>query len=372
MEHFVWDTFFETGLADVDEQHHGLVGLINRFGELLLQPQDPAAGEVADLLGSLASYAQLHFSAEEQLMNLCGVDPRHVRLHADQHADFLREVQRQGAHLPGPSAAAARALHEFLVSWLAFHILGVDQQMAVQVAAIRDGVPSSAAFRSVVKTQDAATATLVHSMDRLFQQISDRNRELYELNQSLEARIEQRTLELTAANRQLEELALTDTLTGLPNRRAAIRRLQAEWKTGWSQDRPLACIMIDMDGFKTINDDCGHDVGDEVLIRLARCLKEAVRSDDTPCRLGGDEFLIICGRTPLSGAMQLAEQLRRAVHSMRVPAGQGTRSVSISTGVAVRGPAMAEPDDLLKAADEGLYVAKRRGRNGVATVCGAA
>jgi hemerythrin len=370
MEQFVWDSFFETGLADVDTRHHGLVDLINRFGDLLLQPHNVDAGEVTHVLGELASYARVHFSEEEQLMISSGLDPRHVQAHVVNHADFLREVQRQGASLPGPAAGTAKALHGFLVSWLAFHILGVDQLMARQIAAVQAGASSSAAFRAIVKTQDPATATLVHSMERLFQQISDRNRELFELNQSLEARVEQRTEELCEVNRRLEGLALTDTLTGLANRRAAMRKLHVEWAAVESRHRPLSCIMIDVDGFKEVNDEFGHDAGDEVLRQIARCLSESVRSDDTVCRLGGDEFLVICCRTPMFGAMQVAKCIRHRVSELRVPLGSHKWRGSVSGGVAARGPAMAGPDDLLKAADQGLYVAKRAGRDRVETVCG--
>jgi hemerythrin len=370
MEQFVWDSFFETGLAEVDARHHGLVDVINRFGDLLLRPQDVEVVEVSQVLGELASYARLHFTEEEALMVRSGLDPRYVQAHMVNHADFLREVQRQGASLPVPTAAAARALHEFLVSWLAFHILGVDQLMARQVAALQQGATSSAAFRAVVKGQDSATATLVRSMERLFQQISDRNRDLFELNQSLEARVAERTQELSDANRRLEGLASTDTLTGLANRRTAMRRLHAEWAALESRQRPLSCIMIDADGFKDVNDGFGHDAGDEVLRQLARCLCESVRSDDTVCRLGGDEFLVICSRTPLLGAMQMAENVRQCASELRVPVGLDTWRGSVSCGVAVREAGMVDPGDLLKAADRGLYAAKRGGRNRVATVCG--
>jgi len=372
MEQFVWDTFFETGIADVDTRHHGLVDLINQFGELLLRPQNVASEEVARVLNELASYASLHFTEEEQLMISSGLDPRHVQAHSVKHADFLREVRHQGADLKERSSATATRLYEFLVSWLAFHILGIDQVMARQIAAIEAGATPSVAFRSVVKNQAPATATLVHSMDRLFWQISDRNRELFELNQTLEARVASRTQELSEANQRLEGLASTDVLTGLANRRTAMRKLHAEWATVEKRRQPLSCIMIDADGFKEVNDAFGHDAGDEVLKQLARCLDESVRSDDTLCRLGGDEFLVICGRTPLLGAMQLAEDIRLRVSELRVPAGQGAWRGSVSCGVAVRGAAMAGPDDLLKAADQGLYAAKRKGRNAVQTVCGCA
>jgi diguanylate cyclase (GGDEF)-like protein len=186
-----------------------------------------------------------------------------------------------------------------------------------------------------------------------------------QLNQTLEARVAERTRELSEANRRLEDVALTDVLTNLPNRRSAMHRLQAEWHEWLKHGTPLACIMLDADGFKSINDSFGHDAGDEVLRQLARRLQEAVRTDDAVCRIGGDEFLIICGRTPLDGAVQVAEKLRQHVGGLRVAAGTGEWQGSISAGVAVCGPRMKDVEALLKAADEGLYSAKRSGRNRV-------
>lgn len=365
MEQFTWDSLLETGLTDVDEQHHGLVDLINRFGALLLQPQQVDVGSVSRVLEELARYAQLHFNEEEQLMARWGLDPLHLQPHTKQHADFLLEVQRQAANLGGPAHAAAVNLHEFLVNWLAYHILGVDRKMARQIAAIEQGASPREALRGVQANQDPATATLVRAMERLFQQVSDRNLELFELNRTLEARVEQRTCELSEANLRLEGLASTDVLTGLANRRTAMRTLQRLWAE--PEDVPLSCIMIDADGFKGVNDHHGHDAGDRVLLGLARCLVDTVRNDDTLCRLGGDEFLVICAQTPLAGALRLAENLRRQVSALRVGAGTGEWCGSISAGVATRKLGMASPDELLKGADEGLYEAKRRGRNCVAT-----
>jgi hemerythrin len=130
---------------------------------------------------------------------------------------------------------------------------------------------------------------------------------------------------------------------------------------------PLACLMIDADGFKVINDTHGHDAGDAVLRALSAQLQHAVRTDDIVCRLGGDEFLIICTGTPLSGALKLAEAVRSEVAALRVPAGAGVWRGSISIGVAARTDAMKGVDDLMKEADLGLYAAKRNGRNCVAT-----
>jgi hemerythrin len=181
-------------------------------------------------------------------------------------------------------------------------------------------------------------------------------------------RVAERTLALTEANRQLDDLANTDILTALPNRRYALQRLAREWDAAVRDDRPIACMMVDADGFKIINDTHGHDAGDAVLRTLAKQLQHSVRTDDIVCRLGGDEFLVICPGTPLVGAMKLAETIRSEVAALRVPAGPGEWRGSVSIGVASRTAAMTRHEDLVKAADLGVYVAKRKGRNRVDTV----
>jgi hemerythrin len=204
---------------------------------------------------------------------------------------------------------------------------------------------------------------LLHALNGLFRQVSDRNRELQLLNQTLEARVAERTEELGIANKQLEEIALTDVLTGLPNRRHAMRQLELAWNESVRENTPLACMMIDADGFKQVNDNYGHDAGDEVLRQLSRNLKYAVRTDDIMCRLGGDEFFAICPHTQAEGAAQLAEKLRQTIAALRVTAGKGEWRGSISIGVAVRKPGMKHFEELIKAADEGVYCSKKNGRN---------
>ncbi len=129
-------------------------------------------------------------------------------------------------------------------------------------------------------------------------------------------------------------------------------------------------MMIDADGFKAINDHYGHEAGDEVLRQLARCLRSVARNDDVVCRLGGDEFLILCDDTTLIGATTLAEKLRQEVALLRILAGTGVWHGSVSVGVAERTRSTAGFSDLLKLADDAVYVVKRDGRNGVATVQG--
>ena len=369
MESFRWDNCFVTGLVMVDDQHHHLVDVINEFGDLLMRPERATAEEIERVFGELARYAEYHFREEEQLMAQSHIDPRYIALHHQEHTRFLQDVTYMHAGLSSGDHEAASSLLSYLTNWLAYHILGSDQVMARAVAAIAAGVSPEEAFLADHKDKDPATATLLHSMHTLFNQVSEQNRALYELNRTLEARVAERTSELLEANQRLQDMAMTDVLTGLPNRRHAMRICEHEWQTSVSTGKPLACMMIDADGFKGVNDTHGHDAGDEVLRQLARRLQHAVRTDDTVCRLGGDEFLIVCAHTPLSGALQVAEKVRQEVAALHVPVGKdGIWHGSISVGVAVGDIGMANVQDLLKAADEAVYVAKRNGRNCVASV----
>jgi hemerythrin len=270
------------------------------------------------------------------------------------------------AEITPESIDKAKSLLKFLIYWLAYHILGSDQCLAKQIIAIRSGKTSEEAYLAEERMKEGAVEPLLHALNGLFRQVTERNRELQQLNESLESRVVERTEELAKANRQLEEIALTDVLTGLPNRRHAMRQLAQAWEESLKENFPLSCMMIDADGFKQINDNHGHDAGDEVLRQLSRNLRYALRTDDIVCRLGGDEFFVICTHTQLEGAARIAEKLRAAIAALRVPAGNGEWRGSISIGVAARTAEMANFEQLIKAADEGVYAAKKNGRNCVA------
>jgi hemerythrin len=178
----------------------------------------------------LAGYAQFHFQEEEAMMRSFNLDGRHVKNHCEEHAGFLQDVTRM-------HAATAHADHEavsrsltYLANWLAYHILGTDQTMAHLVSAVEQGTSQQDAYLAAQKGRDPATATLLHAMTVLFNEVSAGNRALLELNQTLEARVADRTRELVGLNQQLETMALSDVLTGLPNRRHALRCLNHLWQ----------------------------------------------------------------------------------------------------------------------------------------------
>jgi len=173
------------------------------------------------------------------------------------------------------------------------------------------------------------------------------------------------TAELAVANRKLEEAALTDALTGLHNRRYFSKRFKQEWAALSRQGGSLACMLLDIDRFKNINDTFGHDVGDSVLKEVATTLQNAMRETDILCRYGGEEFIVLCTNTDHKGAARGAERLRKIIaNRMRRGAfEQFENSITVSIGVASYNNEMQNKDQLIKAADQGLYKAKELGRN---------
>lgn len=179
------------------------------------------------------------------------------------------------------------------------------------------------------------------------------------------AQLKQFASELAISNRKLEHLALTDLLTGLPNRRAGMATLSQAWSASTRSRQGMSVMMVDIDRFKSINDTHGHAVGDRVLADVARLLRASARNDDHVIRLGGEEFLVICQNTDLRSTLEAAERLRRKVAAASIEAGRALLHVSISIGVASRESTMPDPDSMLAAADQALYAAKQGGRDRV-------
>ncbi|MCP5021108.1 MAG: diguanylate cyclase [bacterium] len=169
--------------------------------------------------------------------------------------------------------------------------------------------------------------------------------------------------ELGVLTRKLRATALTDVLTNLPNRRYAMKRLGSEWASVKRTGRDISLVMLDVDFFKKVNDTYGHDVGDEVLRETAEVMRRAVRSSDEACRIGGEEFLVICKNTNESAAMVVAERIRVALENHVTEFGQYRGAVTASMGVASFCSGSMAPSDLLKRADEAVYAAKDQGRN---------
>ncbi len=164
---------------------------------------------------------------------------------------------------------------------------------------------------------------------------------------------------------KLKRLSVTDNLTGLFNHRFFHDRLRYEFLRAQRYRQPLACIMIDADYFKSVNDSYGHLVGDEVLKGLAKLVAEATRSVDIVARYGGEEFAVLLPNTDLHGAVKCAENIWANINRTDIPTQQGDLKVSVSVGVAALTPDIENEEELHRRADDALLLAKRRGRNNV-------
>jgi diguanylate cyclase (GGDEF)-like protein len=166
---------------------------------------------------------------------------------------------------------------------------------------------------------------------------------------------------------RLRELALTDTLTGVANRRSFDERLRSEWRRCQRSRSPIALVMIDVDHFKLYNDTYGHQAGDQCLQQICTAMKSSLRRPgDLLARYGGEEFACLLPETPLGQAMRKAEELGDAVQRLAIPHEKSAAAnvVTISLGVAALVPGMdSHARDLVKLADQMLYQAKHAGRN---------
>lgn len=265
-----------------------------------------------------------------------------------------------------------------LLEWVRQHRPATVRILMTAQASLQDAIDSinrGQVHRFLVKPLNGA-ALLDTLRDTAKAIILERSHEdllarLRQLNQELEERVQQRTRELEELNRQLthknsilERMALTDPLTGLPNRRAMERLVRTEIQRRARHPAPLSLIIVDVDHFKQINTRYLLPGGDQALIWLAQVLAQNVRSIDTVGRIGGEEFMILAPDTPGDGASVLAERLRGAVSAGSTHyQGQEIR-LTISLGVAVADAACpVTAEGIRELASAALAEAKASGRN---------
>ncbi len=198
-----------------------------------------------------------------------------------------------------------------------------------------------------------------------FAELKARLRSMLRIKRLQEA-LEEREKELLEVNEQLRHMSQTDALTGLDNRRHLNERIDEMFAHAKRLHEPFSVVMCDLDKFKSVNDTYGHQAGDEVLKQLAALLREEAREIDRVGRYGGEEFMLLLPGAELDDAVAFAERVRKRIegHTFTFPGGTLTRTSSF--GVAGwPHPRIRECDDLVRTADDALYVAKETGRNKV-------
>jgi len=218
------------------------------------------------------------------------------------------------------------------------HVAAISRELTV-MSASSDNVPAAPVVQAI--------ASLLAANTRLEEQLAHASSKMQEQAHELEV--------------QLAD-ALTDPLTGIPNRRAFDREMSRRLPEFRRMGTPLSLVMIDVDFFKKFNDTHGHQAGDEVLRCVARVLKETVRDMDLPARFGGEEFAAILPTARIDVAKQVAERIRIAIENARIEFQGVELRVTASIGVAEICTA-DDKDSLVQRADQGLYAAKKGGRN---------
>ena len=375
MEAFVWDQHFSTGLDRVDGAHHDLVRLINELGETLIHGDAGAPEALQAAFDRLADYARHHFADEEALMREGGVAARHRATHHQHHAGFVDQLSKIWSARAAMSRPA-EALHGFLRSWLAFHILGVDHSMARQMALIQAGKSPDEAYEIELTRDDHATTALLKAIGNLYKVLSQQNADLVAANLRLEERVAERTSELARANQALSELNLrlealsnSDGLLGIANRRYFDQTLDSEWRRAMRLGQAVSLLMIDVDHFKLYNDCYGHQAGDRCLRAIAQAVRSPAalkRPGDLLARYGGEELVVLLPNTERAGALCTAQAIQRAIAALQLPHGGSpvAAEVTVSIGAATQWPVrQSAPAALLTSADQALYAAKEAGRN---------
>jgi len=214
---------------------------------------------------------------------------------------------------------------------------------------------------------------------RGFNALQDR---LNEARQKLESRIDLANQELQAAygklasqtarlhkmNRGVEQLSITDSLTGLYNRRYFERLMESEVTQSIHNDETISILLLDIDHFRKFNDQHGHSAGDDVIRQVANIIAEQLRPTDVACRYGGDEFFILCRRATIANAVSTADRLQHALIEKPLNVNGRSMRISVSIGVATIPGVhrITTTEEFFQCADAALHTAKQQGLNGVA------
>lgn len=366
---FVWGQEFETHVKKIDAEHRYLVELINSLGEKL-SAEVTTFEDLDPIFKELVDYSKYHFKNEETIMSDARVDIRHIKEHKNAHQNFIQKITEQYKKISVQNAKdAAKELLDFLVQWLTFHILGMDKNLSAQMRLIESGYNAEDAYNEINGVNHEQLDTLVRSFNGVFSVLMKYNEELLFLKKSLEEQVQERTRELIETNKKLENanklletMAMNDQLTGLANRHRMTSEFAIKWEEFQKENKIFSLIMIDLDNFKEINDTYGHDAGDLVITTFAKVLKLSSHNDDIVCRLGGDEFLVICPNTQLDGAINLAQKIHKNIKGLFVKLGNSGWQGSASIGVSSCNK-YSQKEKLLKAVDNAVYQAKTRGKN---------
>lgn len=265
---------------------------------------------------------------------------------------FLSETQSRAVKNSAESAKKILAEMMMSVAHLSGSTSAVSQEINRKLEAL-DDAPSDELMKDFASTIIESARVLKESSDQVAEKLANSQKQIADLKE-----------DLAKASSESER----DFLTGVYNRKAFDKRLHDGLQEAKEKDQQLSLLMLDIDHFKNFNDSFGHDIGDQVLKIVARTLTDSVKGMDMVARFGGEEFAVILPKTPIGGAMIVADAIRKAIASRemkRRDTGENYGVITVSVGVACYRHGTDNPAALLKRADEAMYRSKKSGRNRV-------
>ena len=361
--YFQWDSDLKTGMKSIDDQHQGLVEIINETLQMCFNNQKISESRIKEIYSKLTLYVIEHFENEENLINFYKIDTRHKDVHHEAHMDFKNNVSQLFSDISLlTDVDKFGEVIEFLIRWLAYHILNMDKSLVRQIDLIQDeNISPQNAYEKEQQLVESSSEPLLKALRALFYLVSEKNKELTKINSELEEKVKQRTESLLKANEKLEQISVRDELTGLFNRRYAMYEIEHMIGNYKRYNKTFSLLYIDLDKFKSVNDNYGHEIGDRVLVWIAKYLESCVRKTDIVCRLGGDEFLIICDFSSEENALNLGSKLNKEFENYNNDQIFKYWKPSLSIGVGEIDCVCQTVTDILKKADEAMYKAKIEG-----------
>lgn len=359
---FPWHEGFETGIDEIDNQHKQLISLLNKLADSLTQDE---SFEVEDTFKELGNYAMYHFESEELIWNEYIKSDLLTNNHKEFHASFLPKVQEiKESNKDKSIYVIAEEILLFLIRWLAFHIIDEDKRLALIIKSLNQGKNLSEAQFISDSMMSGSMRTLIEAILSMYDNLSLK---AIKLIRERKERIKAQK-ELKSINKKLEELSITDQLTGLFNRRHFENIFNIELKKAKRNKSVFSVVLFDIDFFKKLNDTYGHNAGDNALILLSETVKDICkRPNDFVFRIGGEEFCILIANEELDTAEKLAKILKEKIHKLKIPNKNSSVSeyLTISAGVISLIPEDETMTSIMNIVDERLYCAKKLGRNSI-------
>ena len=365
---FQWNQNFETGIELIDNQHKELVSILNQLANTIVNDNKV---DIDLAFNKLYAYAEYHFSTEESIWEKYFPDGSFLDSHRSSHASFLPKVNKiRQLDSANSWQEVIEQIIQFLIRWLAFHILDDDKRMSSVVHEMMEGKSFSESKEIADEHMSGSIRILIDTILGMYDELSFQAIELIR-ERKIRIKVEG---ELRSANRKLEQLSITDELSGLFNRRYFNKIIPNEIQRAIREKSLISFISIDLDHFKSLNDRLGHPKGDEAIVEASmRISKLCRRAGDFSFRMGGEEFLVVVSGSSSPEILELAERVRGNIETITISSEDIGISHQITTSIGVFSyvPQRGDTVELyLEQVDAALYKAKNSGRNVVVSANG--